>query len=397
MTGTVYDHMLSIVIVGAIFAVAVIVVPNISYVNLLAVDQQQLRNIALDAFKAMLLGIGYPADWGSIDPFDLNSVQKFGLASVEDSSFYVLDPDKVQRLVIGNPLGYLTYDEMRALLELQDYGFSLRIIPPFNVTNTDGTSMTPENPPIELLGDDEDILHYEVKVSYLDGRPIPNAVTRATIVYSTGEEGSFEIARPDPVSTDALGLCEDDVTLSLGGKKNPQVVVILRISVADVATLVVSFGTTPSTDIANINFVGDNVILTSTKDPPDYNEPPNENIWVDNVVAVGSQDSLLFAYNGTRSQDDKFNTGQGTFRLWNHTSPGLHDYDPAVFIFSFWAVDTGRQEVFVAGPYQNLLGHTIFQYGGAPSSGATAVRLQRSVIISGMTYTAELTLWKESP
>ena len=123
MVNEVYDHIVAILVVGVIFVGAVVVLPAMSFANLQAVDQQQLRNTALNVFNALLLDIGEPTNWGSMEPFDINDprVKRFGLASVEDSMFYVLDPDKVQRLVVGNPLNYLEYDRVRELLELENY------------------------------------------------------------------------------------------------------------------------------------------------------------------------------------------------------------------------------------------------------------------------------------
>jgi len=112
----------------------VVVVPNLSYVNLLYVDQQQLRNMALETMKAILLQTGFPTNWGSEDPFNQDNVSRFGLAYAESSSSYVLDSDKVQRLVVDNPVGYVEYDKMRELLGLEGYEFSISILPPFNVT-----------------------------------------------------------------------------------------------------------------------------------------------------------------------------------------------------------------------------------------------------------------------
>lgn len=385
MVNAVYDHIVAILVVGVIFVGAVVVLPVMSFANLQAVDQQQLRNTALNVFNAMLLDIGEPTNWGSMDPFDTNDprVKRFGLASVQDSMFYVLDPDKVQRLVVGNPLNYLEYNRVRELLELENYGFKLRIIPPFNMTNVDGTPILSESP-ITIDGNE---ISYAVKVSYLDGTPIPNALTRATIVYTDGKVVS--ITSPEPVLTGPLGVCEDTVTL---GFEPSQVVVVLRASVAGVATVVVTFGTTPADDIAEINFVGDSLILTM----PDAT--PRGARWVDNIIPIGSQEDLQFLYNGTRDNDDKLNYGD--LKVWSKTFNGLQNENPVVFLFNFWAVidGEGRQEVLVAGPYQNLLGHTVFEYGGSSkSSSAATVKIQRSVIISGMTYTAELWLWKESP
>ena len=399
----VYDHIIAILIVGAIFVGTVVVMPTMSLINLQAVDQQQLRNTALNVFNAMLLGTGEPADWGSIDPFytDKPPVERFGLASAQDSIFYVLDPDKVQRLVKGNPLGEINYTTAKKLLRLQGYGFSFRIIPPFNVTKEDGTPITPTNNPANLTGSNKDILQYAVKVAYLDGRPIPNANILATIVYTDGNR--FNITGPCGNWTDALGVCRDNIKLEFAPTSWTA---ILRVSVADVAALIVTFGKTAK--IIDINVVGDNIILTKPKDPS------NAAVNVTSVYAVGEQNLPWLLYEGQGPPYDKFNTGEGSpFRLWpssNHpTHPdgifsGLSSYNPTILIFSLetsikkdgeWK--PGYQELVVAGPYQNFLGHTVFEYGDSPKKSGSAVRIQRSVVISGMTYTAELLLWKESP
>jgi hypothetical protein len=403
MVNAVYDHIIAIIVIGAVFVGAVVALPAMSFVNIRAVDQQQLRNVALNVFNAMLLDTGEPVDWGSKDPFYMDDprVKRFGLASAQDSTFYVLDPDKVQRLVESNPLNYINYSRVRELLGLQGYGFGLRIIPPFNVTKEDETPITPTNSPANITGPNKDILQYAVKVKYLDGRPIPNAASLAIIVYTDGKK--FNITGPCSNWTDALGVCRDNIKLEFAPTSWT---VILRVSVADVATLIVTFGKTPK--IIDINMVGDQIILTKPKDPS------NAAVNVTSVYAIGEQNLLWLLYEGQGPPYDKFNTGEGSpFRLWpppNHPThpngifPGLSSYNPTILIFNLetsikkddeWK--PGYQEIMVAGPYQNLLGYTVFQYGGSPKGGSASVRLQRSVIISGMTYIVELTLWKESP
>jgi len=382
MVNAVYDHIIAILVVGSIFVGAVVMLPGMSLMNIQAVDQQQLRNTALNVFNAMLLDVGEPLDWGSIDPFYMNDqrVGRFGLASAQDSAFYVLDPDKVQRIVVENPLNYIEYDRVRELLRLQGYGFRFRIIPPFNVTNLDGSPITNKSP-ITIMGRE---LSYAVKVKYLYGAPIPNALVKATIIYTDGL--NLAIITRILVQTDAVGICRDATPLRFEPK---HVIAVLRVTVADVATLVVTFSnlTTSSNNIANINFVGDTIVLT-TPDPT-----PLDARWVDSIIPIYSDERVEFLYNGTRSNNDKLN--YGSFRVWQKNFSGLRHHHPTVFVFSFWAVikGKGRQEVLVAGPYQNLMGYTIFEYGGSPKS--ESVALQRSVIISGMTYTAELMLWKE--
>jgi hypothetical protein len=188
MVNIVYDHIVAILVVGVIFVSSVILVPHVNLRNLLAVDQQQLRNLALNVFNTLLLDTGYPANWGSQvnETFYFHSsvVERFGLASAEGSTFYMLDPDKVKRLDTANPLGFLSYEEMRALLELQNYGFHFRIIPPFNVTNVDGTKIDENHSPINGEALDEGVLEYAIKVSYLDGRPLHNATISATAIFT---------------------------------------------------------------------------------------------------------------------------------------------------------------------------------------------------------------------
>jgi hypothetical protein len=78
--------------------------------------------------------------------------------------------------------------------------------------------------------------------------------------------------------------------------------------------------------------------------------------------------------------------------------PEVKSYQPTLVIISYDNTEGkgGRQDFVVAGPYQNLLGYSIFEYGSPISGSGPKIILQRSVIISGMTYTAELTFWKKS-
>lgn len=379
MAGEVYGYIIGLIITGIIFISAVVVVPNLSYVNLLYVDQQQLRNMALETMKAMLLQTGCPANWGSEDPFDQNSVSNFGLAHAESSSSYVLDPDKVQRLVVDNPIGYVEYNKMRELLGLEGYGFSICILPPFNVTIENSRFESPD-------------LEFEVKVSHNDGRAIPNAIVDSTIIYSTQEGGNWtlHVTIAETAFTDVLGTCEVNETLN-PSEGISDIIVIFEVSVADLATIFATYQKTPPDDIAKINLVGDSVILTV----PDAT--PRGARWVDNVVMYG-EESPTFLYNGTRSNEDKLTYGEG-YKVWNGTFNDLNYHNPSLLIFNFFAVDPGptaRREILVAGPYPNWMGSRVIQYGGAPEhASTTAVNLHRTVIISGITYIVELTLWKE--
>jgi type II secretory pathway pseudopilin PulG len=386
-----YDHIVAILIVGLIFVGAVLVLPTISFSNIQAVDQQQLKNTALNVFNAILLDTGEPSNWSSIDPWDTEAINRFGLARFEDSTFYVLDPEKVQRLVKGNPLGEINQEDINRILNLEDYGFSLRIVPPFNVTNLDGTKMNQTNSPINKTALAQKKLQYSLKVTHLDGRPVPNAVSSATIVNTN--ETAFEIRTLGPVLTNSLGILEDSAELNVA---NSDIMVILRISVSDVATLIVTFGNKAIDHIADINLIDDTVILTR----PDIEGYSEEERRILAGYAYSSDGTIISFFEGPRTGPDVAKFNYGSFRLWEQTFGGLGSYDPVILVFNIWArpdpTGGGKTECIVAGLYQKLLGYNIFEYETSHSVGKGSITLQRSVIISGMTYTAELVFWKES-
>jgi hypothetical protein len=384
--GVLYDYLIGVTIMGVIFISAVFVVPQMSYVNLLYLDQQQLRNIADQTLKAIVLETGYPANWGASEPFDPESVERFGLAESESSSFYVLDPDKVQRLVQDYPLGYINYTTIRELLDLEDYGFSISIVPPFNVTI--------ENEEFEFDEDEADI-ELKVNVSARNGMPIPNAVVESTIIYSTKDGVTARLYfLVDTTLTDSMGTCEVEKHIDApSGEEFSDILVVFRITVADVSSLVVTYQSIPSNDIANITIAGDDVILTSDQIPT-----PRGTRWVDNIILF-DWNNFIFLYNGTRDpQNDMITYGQG-FKVWNRTFPGLKKNNPAFLLFSFWVPlgqGQGRRTVLIAGPDPNWMGSRVINYGGMPTSSGSSVKIQRNVVISRMVYTLELTMWKES-
>jgi len=382
VTGEVYDYMIGLFIVGVIFVSAALVVPNLSYVNLLYVDQQQLRNIALETLKTMLLDTGYPVNWGSWDPFDQDDVQRFGLASSGSSSFYVLDSDKVQRLVEDNPLGSMQYDKIRELMGLNGYGFSVRVIPAFNVTWTKNSEVDRN-------------LNFTIGVSLHDGRPTPGAIVDATIVYMTekANEATLHFDYIEGISTDILGKCTIVETLDVPpGEELKDIIVVFEATVADVATVIATYQkSTEFARILKIVTVGENVTLTI---PPD--EQPNDARWVDNLIVFsGDLESGFEAvslHNGTRSNDDKLTWGLG-YKVWERSFKDLKRNKPIILIGNIWSVqqEEGRRSHLVMSP--SLQGYSLY-YGCSEPSGTT-VTVDRNVIISGMTYLVEMILWKE--
>lgn len=374
MPAKVYDNLIAIIAVGSIFVAAVVVVTNVGYLNLLYLDQQQLRNTALEALKVMILDAGYPSNWGSSVNFDQSVVGRFGLALSDSSPFYVLDPDKVQRLVVGNPSGYLDYETVRRLLGLQDYGFNISIIPSFNVTvNQDDNDL-----------DDGELL-LEISVNFHDKRPIPNAHVEATIVYVEQNSGYFTATAEN--NTNSLGQCTIKKELP---STVTDYIVVLKTTIADLA--VVTSTRSHHHHVANASIVGDNITL-SIPEGPGWESDSKGVRWVKNVVAV-SEDEVWNLYNGT--DEDKITYGQG-YWCWSKFFKGLSYYNPIFFIFNLSVPNPRRLVLFVA-PYTTASGYRVFNYGStsAHPPGSSGIKLSRSVTIADMSYIFELLIWRES-
>jgi len=375
--------MVGIVIVGVIFASAVVIVPAMSYVNLQQVDQQQLRNTALNVFNAMLLGTGTPPQWGSVFPFHQDNVSAFGLAYSSESSLYVLDKDKVQRLDIESP-GYIEYEYVRNLLGLEDYGFSLTIFRPFTVEWKLG------------INSDTNSVSFAINVTRnWDGRPIPNAQVDCTILCTAdkdpkGEEPMIVVTTPTTFFTNAIGRCDATQTIEIpSGYSIERAVALLKITVAGMSTMVVA-----QTDLSVQEFIklytfGDTVVLTFR------DELAGEALGerrVKNIMTYSYDNQLSKLYDGTGTPTGSHITHGLGYDYWNNTFPGLEAMNPALLLFTL-SVPNPRRLVVVSGPFSLSEPSVVFRYEGAVSGVAT--QLRRYVIISGITYIAELMLWKE--
>jgi len=374
MTSNVYDYLTAAFIVGSLFIAAVIVIPNIGYVNLLSVDQQQLRNVGLEVLKSMLFEEGSPEDWGTLSEFDQSEVKKFGLAS-SSTSLYVLDSDKVDRIVQDNPLGFLEYNRIRELLKLDGYGFNLRIRPPFNATIKDLTQQTE--------------LHFEITVEDYTRRPIPNAVVKALIIYSYRVGGSDESYAIDVIEiqeiTNEIGKCT--IKKRLTGQISDFLTSFIT-TVGDVATVIAVYrGGTPPQQIADVNIIGDQATLTFKE-----SEQPRDARWVCDIAMLNPEGATII-YKGNK-QSDTLN--YGSLRVWNKTFQGLSCSNPVLLVFNICAVEKpgGRKGILVVGPYPTYTGNRVIQYGENPKGSVTVINLQRTVCIRNLAYIFEIELWK---
>jgi hypothetical protein len=384
MTGEAYDHIMALVVLGVIFTASVFVVPSLSYVNLLYLDQQQLQNIALSAMKTILFDEGYPNNWGSMhgtNLFNESDVKRFGLADPKDPSLYVLDPNKVQRLA-NNPMGNISYQRVRDLLGLSGYGFSIIFRPLFKVDEYVA-------PPAYSVDKKTATVTFNVNVSRYDGQPVPNAIVSTYMVYVVDSSPPITGAAHFRTTTDSLGRCQGSQVVSANAKIL-DIVVFFKVTVGDRSTLVVqSRDTQTPNDIAKINVVGNNIILTN---PPIKLNPPYPSRWVLNIQMYNFETSINLL-NGSRSNEYKLVYGSG-FGVWSQIFEGLDASEPSILIITFDAVDEGRTLILLVGPWGLWSAGGIVQLNSGPVSSGASACIQRDVIISGMAYIAELRLWK---
>ena len=375
MIGTVYDYLMATIIVGVIFVAAVVVVPNASYLNLLYVDQQQLRNTALETLKAILLDTGYPVNWGSQPSFDQSSIKRFGLAYSGTSSFYVLDPEKVQRLVTDNPAGNVDYEVIREKLRLQGYGFCIRIMPLFNVTVEDMTQ-----------GND---LLFNVNVRFNDGRPIPNAFVNATLLYVEiiGKKENFNFATPLGNTTDELGEC----SISYQLPDFTGYILVLKVTVADMSTVTIPYLEGFAQNVAQASVIGDTVILNI----PSGEHPSERTIM--NMTCVSADEVWNYPDVGGRLPRDHMTSGEG-YHYWTEYLPGLSYENLLFLIFNIYTQEEKGAKhmiLFAVSPLIKIQSGLLQLGSPSVQSSGAAVKLTRSVEIGGMTYIFELLLWKE--
>jgi len=385
-----YDHLVAIVIVGIIFISTVVALPAMSFSNMQTVDEQQLRNTALNVFDSMLLSVGSPSNWGSTDPtlWDQNKVNQFGLASSGALSKYVLDPDKVQRLDPTNP-AVMEYERVRTLLQLQDYGFRLSLFRPFSVNWT--LSLT------------QSAVTFSVKVTRTeDGTPIPNADVRVTTMITASKLSQtntsdliYKAFDPKTYSTDARGKCQDIIETNLAGYSLQYAVAIIKVTVAGMSTTVVAQNDNPITKFIKINTFGD-IVTLSFRNELSENETKSER----RVIEIDAYDfeNLYKIFDGTAMSPPELKVVQGQgYEYWSMKFQNLRALNPTVllFVMQLTLKGQGRCLVLIAGPFSFGGSEEIFGFGPEPGPEKVIAIMTRLVVIADMTYVAKIAFWRE--
>ena len=334
-------------------------------------------------FDSMLLDVGAPSKWGSSFPFNQTTVEKFGLAYSDPFSKYVLDVDKVQRIDVSNPTGFLEYDRIRELLNIRDYGFRLSISRPF-VTSWSLNIMNRE-------------VHFYVAVTRTeDGTPIPNAEVKVTTTLSIIDGKTFKIVKLEPETyfTDVRGICEGVQSLNGSGAIN-HAVSILTITIAGMSTTVVAQTKNPFADLISINTSGDTIILSLPTELIGNNTRSERRVH--EIDAYVSEALVTLFKRGTMNPPDiKFTSGSG-YEYWSLNFPGLRFMDPTALIF--WIELTlkhhGRVLVVLAGSLDLMNEQEVLNIGPNFASQTPIVTMRRLVVISDMTYVTTLSFWRE--
>jgi hypothetical protein len=143
-------------------------------------------------------------------------------------------------------------------------------------------------------------------------------------------------------------------------------------------------------DALRINTFGDTVTLTMRGE---YDNVLGER----RIKQIDAYDfeTLMRLYDGSSDPTaTKVNNGV-SYDWWNMTFPGLEAMSPSLLLFTI-SVPNPRRLVIVAGPFSFWDTDKIFEFGpDMEQIPAPAVKLRRYVVSSGITYVAEMTLWKE--
>jgi hypothetical protein len=362
-----------------------------SFTTSQAIEQQQMRNTALNVFNAMLQGTGSPLNWGSQFPFNQNNVHTFGLASSSPFSSYILDSSKVQRIDTTIP-GSMNYTYVRNLLSLQGYGFQFSLFRPFKVA-------------WDIQWNDQ-TNHVTLRVNVTrteDGAPIPNAVVKANIIATTTnpnkkDEPKLSVSQIYHTEfTDLLGQAEIDETLVVDtGYTLEKAIAFMHITVAGMDTMVIASRDSAAQDCLKISTYDETISLTFF-DQEYYNtsNTPNGERKIE-VIYGYDFESLMLLHQG--DSHDVVTQGSG-YDTWSREFPGINSINPSMLIFVISVPlgqgQGGRQLVVIAGPFSFDASTRIFQFGPETPNANTLTTTRRLVVISGMTYVSELLLWKE--
>ena len=184
------------------------------------VESEQLYTVAERVLNKVLLTPGRPINWGTDLTVTEDNMTDFGLALAGSQEPYVLDPDKLMRLVnyswFGNP-AFLDPRHVASLLKLEGYGFALEFAPLFTLRAT----------PLAVDPDTGVAVQFRVTAINYEDMPLANVnVTGLLLVLyseggcglSTSAEVGYALLRDSEV-TGIDGSCTLDYSSEFGALK----------------------------------------------------------------------------------------------------------------------------------------------------------------------------------
>lgn len=381
----------------------------VSTSNVQLVTSEQLKPLASRIFDKIISTPGYPLDWG-VARADLKpSVSDFGLAKAGSTdSSYELDWYKVQWLIkkllnkSDNPL-FLDETDFGKLMGLYEndhwnYGYRLVIKPALNITTNANINIDTREKTVSGS--------INVIVRMHDGRPAANADVNVMylIFYltTTDEFGiipGFYLTKTDKDGKTPTYSFSERYTKDLQGE--PVVFVLTTASyygIKGVGDVFAYFKESGKGIDANITENGNKLIITYS----DANNPPSSRHMSKLLGAIAIDLSTLIY--GYRSDNPGFSGyvvthGVGKYYQTYDINPPISD--DVIFLFlPYTMTEPGKgRTLYIAGLVRGITPSQSVIYGfGGEISGATGgietASFKRYVTMNGLTYIAELTVWR---
>jgi len=201
------------------------------------------------------------------------------------------------------------------------------------------------------------------------------------------------ITSPKTYFTDLLGHCEASEPIDVPeGYTLTDALAVLEITVAGMSTIVVARENQAIQNYVKIYTFGDTISLTMRDEFEDM--VPGEKRVLD--ISSYNDGELMQIFDGsdTLPPDHKITPGEG-YVTWSATFPGIRVTNPLLLLYTLRVKNPDRL-IMIAGPLSLGEASKVFSFG--PDSEPfydVATKLRRYIIISGMIYIAELTLWRE--
>lgn len=147
-----YEYLFTAILIFSILIASSIMIVPMVQPSRNVTEKEQIKIVTQKIMTQLVLNTGDPPDWGSDTSIRSDDLTAFGLAKYADTTrdAYVLDADKVNRLISNNPSIQINPSTAAKLLNLDaDYGFAIEFYPALDVhisTESNKYSITVKSP-----------------------------------------------------------------------------------------------------------------------------------------------------------------------------------------------------------------------------------------------------------